>query len=112
MYGASLRQARAVRVRQRLLQALSGDPHWAGEDADEGVRTGGYSEGADFEDVLDHYGTSQPLVGRRKVFAKGRWRPGEEGRWRPGDYAADLPPEARSGQCALIEFGSMSRGGE
>jgi len=71
--GVPLAQARAVRVRQRLLEILQSHDrgeHWSYEGASDGVRPGGYSEAFDFDEVLVFY--EARAVGT-KVQAQGRW---------------------------------------
>jgi hypothetical protein len=59
-------------VRSELLIRLADVSGWAGEDAHDGVRDGGYSEGLDFDDVAHFYDAR--LVGH-KLRARGAWAP-------------------------------------
>ena len=72
--GVPLAQARAARVRQRLLERLQSrggrHEHWTTEEADDGVRPGGYSEGPDLDEVVAFY-AARPVG--TKVQAEGRW---------------------------------------
>lgn len=67
--GIALSQARAARVRSHLL-GLLGPGRWQ-EDATEGLRQGGYSEGdPDLDRVLEFY---RPRVVGRRIRAVGCW---------------------------------------
>ena len=66
--GVALSQARATRVRSHLLSLLKGS---LDEDASDGIRAGGYSEGhPDLEEVLEFY---SPRVVGHKIRAVGCW---------------------------------------
>ena len=73
--GGALAQARAARVRKRLLerlQAIFPHPEWVAENAeDDGVRLGGYSEEVDALDAVVAFYV--PRVVGRRVRAAGRW---------------------------------------
>ena len=73
--GGALAQARAARVRKRLLerlQAIFPHPEWVAENAeDDGVRLGGYSEEVDALDAVVAFYV--PRVVGRRVRAASRW---------------------------------------
>ena len=103
--GAALAQARAARVRKRLLerlQAIFPHPHWVAEIAEEdGVRLGGYSEEVDAMDaVIDFYVTH--VVGRR-VQAVGRW-PDACADWSTATRQAVVHHDNGELPCSVVEI--------
>ena len=103
--GGALAQARAVRVRKRLLerlQAIFWHPEWAAESAeDDGVRLGGYSEEADALDaVIAFY---EPRVVGRKVRAVGRW-PHACADWSTATRQAVVHHDNGDLPCSVVEI--------
>ena len=103
--GGALAQARAVRVRKRLLerlQAIFWHPAWAAESAeDDGVRLGGYSEEADALDaVIAFY---EPRVVGRKVRAEGRW-PHACADWSTATRQAVVHHDNGDLPCSVVEI--------
>ena len=103
--GGALAQARAVRVRKRLLerlQAIFWHPAWAAESAeDDGVRLGGYSEEADALDaVIAFY---EPRVVGRKVRAVGRW-PHACADWSTATRQAVVHHDNGDIPCSVVEI--------
>ena len=101
----ALAQARAARVRKRLLerlQAIFPHPHWVAESAeDDGVRLGGYSEeGDELDAVIAFYA---PRVLGRTVQAVGRW-PHACADWSTGTRKMVVHHDNGELPCSVVEI--------